>query len=205
VILAIPPMLTGAIDYRPQLPILRAQLTQRYPMGYAVKVHATYCKPFWRHLTTRYPDTPNGLSAIVLSKNGPVTLGFDNSPRGAKATTGVLLGFVFANTAGSGAPSPRRSGEWTRGYIGYPTTEVWLDYQKAFTSPIGRVFLAGGEAGTEDYGGMESALGAAGAPSRRRRAEAVDQLGGRKLAPAARRIASCASSMFSSGVASLLI
>jgi monoamine oxidase len=191
VILAIPPTLAGAIDYRPQLPILRAQLTQRFPMGYAVKVHATYRKPFWRHLTTRYPDTPNGLSGIVLSKNGPVTLGFDNSPRGATATTGVLLGFVFGNNGrvwGSKPPAVRRAQvlsqfarwygpaaarpiqymeqdwsaqRWTRGYIGYPTTDVWVNYQKAFASPIGKIFLAGTETGTEAYGGMESALGAA--------------------------------------------
>jgi monoamine oxidase len=50
---------------------------------------------------------------------------------------------------------------WTRGYIGYPTTEVWVDYQKAFTSPIGRIFLAGTETATEGSGGMEGALGAA--------------------------------------------
>jgi monoamine oxidase len=191
VILAIPPTLAGAIDYRPQVPILRAQLTQRFPMGYAVKVHATYRKPFWRHLTTRYPGTPNGLSGIVLSKNGPVTLGFDNSPGGAKATTGVLLGFVFGNNGrvwGSKPPAVRRAEvmaqfvrwygpaaarpiqymeqdwsaqRWTGGYIGYPTTQVWLDYQKAFTARIGRIFLAGAETGTEGYGAMDGALGAA--------------------------------------------
>jgi monoamine oxidase len=50
---------------------------------------------------------------------------------------------------------------WTRGYIGYPTTEVWIDYQRAFTSPIGRIFLAGTETAGEGSGGMEGALGAA--------------------------------------------
>jgi monoamine oxidase len=191
VILAMPPTFTGDIDYRPQLPIMRAQLTQRYPMGYAVKVHAVYRKPFWRDLTTKYPDTPNGLSGIVLSKNGPVTLVFDNSPGGANATTGVLLGFVFADNGrvwGSKPPAVRRAEvirqfvrwfgpaaaspmkymeknwsaeRWTRGYIGYPTTEVLLDYRKEFTSPVGRIFFAGTETGSEGYGGMECALGAA--------------------------------------------
>ena len=192
VILAIPPTLAGAIDYRPQLPIRRAQLTQRFPMGYAVKVHAVYPKPFWRHLTTRYPDTPHGLSGIVLSQNGPATLGFDNSPRGAKATTGVLLGFVFGSNGrawgslpaqtrraqvlgqfarwfGPRAAKPIRYLEkdwaaerWSRGYIGYPTTQTWIDYQGAFTSDIGRIFVAGTEcAATEGYGGMEGGLRAA--------------------------------------------
>lgn len=191
VILAIPPTLAGAIDYRPMVPILRAQLTQRFPMGYAVKVHAVYPKPFWRHLTTRYEDTDHGLSGIVLSKNGPVTLGFDNSPGGAKATTGVLLGFVFGNNGrvwGSKAKARRRAEvlgqfvrwfgpraahpihymeqnwaaeRWTGGYVGFPTTRTWLDYETAFRSNIGRIFLAGTETGTEGYGGMESALNAA--------------------------------------------
>jgi monoamine oxidase len=110
VILAVPPWLAGAIEYRPQLPILRAQLTQRFPMGYAVKVHATYGKPFWRDLTTKYPDTPDGLSGIVLSERGPVTLSFDNSPGGADATTGVLLGFVFAKNGRVWGSKPRRPG-----------------------------------------------------------------------------------------------
>jgi monoamine oxidase len=191
VIMALPPTLAGAIEYRPQLPIMRAQLTQRFPMGYAVKVHATYRKPFWRHLTTRYPHTPNGLSGIVLSNKGPITLGFDNSPGGAKATTGVLLGFVFANNGrvwgskpapvrrretiaqftrwfGPAAASPIHYMEqnwsaeaWTRGYIGYPTTDVLTDYQNAIASPVGRIFWAGTETGADGYGGMEGALEAA--------------------------------------------
>jgi monoamine oxidase len=191
VILAIPPTYAGAIDYQPQMPILRAQLTQRFPMGYAVKVHATYAKPFWRHLTTKYEDTPDGLSGIVLSKNGPVTLGFDNSPGGAKASTGVLLGFVFGDNGrvwGSKPAATRRAEvlaqfvrwfgqragkpihymeqnwaaqRWTRGYIGYPTTGTWIDYQRAFTSNIGRIILAGTETAGEGSGGMEGALDAA--------------------------------------------
>ena len=191
VILAIPPTFAGAIDYFPQLPILRAQLTQRFPMGYAVKVHAVYPKPFWRHLTTKYPHTPDGLAGIVLSKNGPVTLGFDNSPGGAAATTGVLLGFVFANNGrvwGSKPPATRRAQvlaqfvrwfgpaaahpirymeqdwsaqRWTRGYIGYPTTRVRTDYRTAFTPKVGRIFLAGTETAGEGFGGMEGALLAA--------------------------------------------
>ena len=191
VILAIPPTLAGVIDYHPQMPILRAQLTQRIPMGYAVKVHTIYRKPFWRGLTTKYKDAPDGLSGIVLSKNGPVTLGFDNSPGGAKATTGVLLGFVFANNGrvwGSKPAATRRAEvlaqfvrwfgpaaahpvhymeqnwaaeRWTGGYIGYPTTRTWIDYQRAFTSNIGKIFLAGTETAGEGYGGMEGALNAA--------------------------------------------
>jgi len=88
VILAIPPTFAAAIDYQPKLPIRRAQLTERFPMGYAVKVHAVYPKPFWRHLTARYPHTPDGLCGIVASKNGPISLCFDNSPGGGEGHYG---------------------------------------------------------------------------------------------------------------------
>jgi monoamine oxidase len=50
---------------------------------------------------------------------------------------------------------------WTRGYIGYPTPRVWLDYQSAFKSRIGRIFLAGTETAGEGMGGLEGALLAA--------------------------------------------
>ena len=192
VILAIPPTFADAIDYQPKLPIRRAQLTQRFPMGYAVKVHAVYPKPFWRHETNRYPHTPDGLCGIVLSENGPITLCFDNSPGGTKATTGVLLGLIIADKGlawGSKPAKVRRAetlgqftrwfgpraarpinyleqdwgGEvWTRGYIGYPTTRSWIDYEGSFIPNLGRIFLAGTEsAQSEGYGGMEGGLRAA--------------------------------------------
>jgi monoamine oxidase len=191
VILAIPPTFAGAIDYTPILSPLRAQLTERTPMGYAVKVHATYPKPFWRELTSKYRHTPDGLSGIALSAHAPIGLCFDNSPGGARATTGVLLGFVFADdgrTWGSKPPARRRAEvlaqfvrwfgpkaahpihymeqnwateEWTRGYIGYIPTNTWLHYEREVKSSIGRIHLAGTETAGEGYGAMEGGLLAA--------------------------------------------
>jgi monoamine oxidase len=191
VILAIPPTFAGAIDYTPVLSPLRAQLTERTPMGYAVKVHATYPKPFWRKLTSKYRHTPDGLSGFVVSGHAPISGCFDNSPGGARATTGVLLGFVFGDDGrvwGS-KPAARRRAEalsqfvrwfgpqaahpihymeqdwakepWTRGYIGYIPTNTWLQYERAVKSSIGRIHLAGTETAGEGYGGMEGALLAA--------------------------------------------
>jgi monoamine oxidase len=191
VILAVPPTFAGAIEYTPVVAPLRAQLTQRTPMGYAVKVHATYPKPFWRELTSKYADTPDGLSGIVASEHAPVSLCFDNSPGGARATTGVLLGFVFAADGrvwGSKPAATRRAEvlaqfvrwfgpraahpisymeqdwtkeRWTRGYIGYIPTDTWLYYERAVKSSIGRIHLAGTETAGEGYGGMEGGLLAA--------------------------------------------
>lgn len=191
VILAVPPPFAGEIEFNPLLSPRRAQLYQRFPMGYAVKVHATYPTPFWRQLTTRYPNTPDGLSGIVLSEHGPVTLSFDNSPGGASATTGVLLGFVFGNDARGWSerpPASRRSlvlaqfarwygdqaanpihymeqdwsrEEWTRGYIGYMTTNAWRYYGGLVNANLGRVYLAGSETSGPFVGGMEAGLRAA--------------------------------------------
>ena len=48
VVVALAPALAGRIRYDPPLPPLRDGLTQRMPMGSALKVHAVYPEPFWR-------------------------------------------------------------------------------------------------------------------------------------------------------------
>ncbi|WP_431915818.1 flavin monoamine oxidase family protein [Micromonospora wenchangensis] len=48
VVVAVAPALAGRIAYAPALPALRDALTQRMPMGSALKLHAVYPTPFWR-------------------------------------------------------------------------------------------------------------------------------------------------------------
>ncbi|MGZ4802791.1 MAG: flavin monoamine oxidase family protein, partial [Acidimicrobiia bacterium] len=48
VIVAIPPVLSGRIDYDPPLPGYRDQLTQRVPAGSVIKCNVVYDTPFWR-------------------------------------------------------------------------------------------------------------------------------------------------------------
>ena len=48
VIVSLPPMLAGRIEYQPSLPPWRDQLTQRTPMGSVIKCNAIYDEPFWR-------------------------------------------------------------------------------------------------------------------------------------------------------------
>ena len=88
VVVAIPPHLAGRIDYSPQLPAMRDQLTQRMPMGSVIKVNVIYDKPFWRDA---------GWNGQVVSDTGPVQVTFDNSPE--DASKGVLMGFIEAHTA----------------------------------------------------------------------------------------------------------
>lgn len=182
VIVAMPPTLAGRIQYLPALPGLRDQLTQRVPMGYAMKIHAVYPTPFWR---------AKGLAGAVVSDTGPITLGFDNSPNGAQATKGVLLGFVFADQGRIWGPRPQAQRKaaalqqfttwfgpqaanptmyleqdwtaepWTRGYIGYMPTDVWTAYGPSLRAPVGRIHWAGTETGMDGFGGLEGAIQAA--------------------------------------------
>jgi len=83
VIVAIPPVLAGRIDYTPDLPFERDALMQRFPQGTLSKVAAVYDRPFWRE---------KGLTGQALSLNGPVTATFDDSP--PDGSPGVVFGFV---------------------------------------------------------------------------------------------------------------
>ena len=58
VIVAIPPTLTGQIEYHPALPVKRAQLVQRMPQGSLIKAEAIYPT---RLLARREPVGPGGL------------------------------------------------------------------------------------------------------------------------------------------------
>jgi monoamine oxidase len=82
-IVAIPPTLAGRIEYRPPMPSIRDQLTQRTPMGCVIKVHALYEEPFWRD---------EGLSGRVVSDTGPIRVVFDNTPR--SGSPGALVSFI---------------------------------------------------------------------------------------------------------------
>ncbi len=178
VIVAIAPTLAGRIDYRPALPALRDQLTQRMPQGSVIKFEAVYPKPFWRD---------EGLNGYSNSDQPPVQLTYDNSPPGGRP--GVLLGFVAGSSArrlgalsaaarrtavlgsfvrrfGAQAAKPRALIEhnwsdevWTRGcYVGYMPPGVWSDYGSALRAPVGRIHWAGTETSEVFNGYMDGAV-----------------------------------------------
>lgn len=177
-IIAIPPTLAGRLRYRPALPALRDQLTQRVPMGTVIKAQCRYDTPFWR---------AQGLSGMATSDEGPVRVVFDNSP--ADGRSGILLGFVegdegrywmgrpvaerraavlacLARYFGDRAAEPREyieqdwaSEEYTRGcYAGYMPPGVWSAYGPALRAPIGRLHWAGTETATGWNGYMDGAV-----------------------------------------------
>ncbi len=88
VIVAIPPVLAGRIDYTPALPADRDALTQRLAQGSLTKVAAAYDEPFWRE---------KGLNGSALSTDGLVNATFDDTP--ASGDPGVIFGFVGGDSA----------------------------------------------------------------------------------------------------------
>jgi monoamine oxidase len=178
VIVAIPPTLAGRIDYRPDMPAERDQLTQRLPQGNLTKVAAVYERPFWRDA---------GLTGTAVSTDGFVNATFDDTPPGG--SPGVVFGFVggdqarafnalpagdrraavlgqFAQFFGPAASSPidylesNWAGErWSRGCpVGIAGPGVYTGYGPALRRPVGRIHWAGTETSTYWNGYMDGAV-----------------------------------------------
>lgn len=178
VVVAIPPTLTGRIDYRPALPGRRDQLTQRMPQGSAIKCIAIYDEPFWRRA---------GYSGLVIDDRGPLNFCIDATP--PNTDLGVLVGFMgggnarrasdwssehrehavlecLARSIGKDALGPRRyvDKDWsqeryTRGcYAGTMPPGAWTSYGPALRQPIGPIHWAGTETARECAGLFEGAV-----------------------------------------------
>jgi monoamine oxidase len=177
-IVAIPPTLAGRIEYRPDLPPERDQLTQRIPQGNLTKVACVYKRPFWRDA---------GLNGTAISTDGYISATFDDSPPGGKP--GVVFGFVggdssrqfhalsparrkaaivneFVQFFGPGAAHPIDyiesywAGErWSRGCpVGIAGPGVYTGYGPALREPVGRIHWAGTETSTYWNGYMDGAV-----------------------------------------------
>ncbi|WP_433075714.1 flavin monoamine oxidase family protein [Dactylosporangium sp. CA-052675] len=175
VVVAVPPLLADAIDFRPGLPAPRSG--QATAPGCAVKVHLVHPSPLWRE---------QGLSGWSVSAQGPLTSTVDDSPAGGGA--GVLTGFVTgadahrfaalgererraAATAQAarlfpGLPEPIAvhvtdwvHERWSRGcYAALMGPGDWLATGPRLTERHHRVHWAGTETSTEFFGLMEGAI-----------------------------------------------
>ena len=177
-IMTVPPALAGRIDYRPAMPSLRDQLTQRAPMGCVIKVNAVYDRPFWRE---------DGLSGRVVCDDGPVKVVFDNSP--VRGSPGVLVTFIEGGDGrryGHLPPAERRqvvadcmvryfgpkaakmeryvekdwsAEEFSRGcYGGVFPAGTLVSCGTALREPVGRIHWAGTETATVNVGYMDGAV-----------------------------------------------
>ena len=177
-IVALAPALAGRIRYSPPMPPLRDSLTQRMPMGTALKMMFVYETPFWRE---------EGLSGFALTDRDVPQLVFDNSPD--DASSGILLGFtegIPAREWMQSTPEARRAAgvdtlvqafgrpagdlvdyvehswvaeEFSRGcYAGTMPPGAWGSFGKALRAPVGRIHWAGTETATSWTGYVEGAM-----------------------------------------------
>ncbi|MPZ28728.1 MAG: NAD(P)-binding protein [Micromonosporaceae bacterium] len=175
VVVAVPPLLADAIEFRPELPVRRAG--ERTGRGCAVKVHLVYPAPLWRE---------HGLSGWSLSTAGPLLSTVDDSP--PDGAVGVLTGFVtgaqarqFAGRTAAAQqaavraqaahlfpqlPPPisvhitdRLTAQYSRGcYAALFGPGDWTRRGPHLTTPHHWVHWAGTETSTEFFGLMEGAV-----------------------------------------------
>jgi monoamine oxidase len=183
VIVAVPPTMAGRIGYDPPLPAARDQLTQRTPMGAAIKCFASYPSAFWRD---------DGLNGFVtnLTPGAMIDGVFDNSPpsgapgalygliegdaarewgaRPAEARKAAALDF-FATCFGPRARTPTdyleqdwAAAPWIRGGATMVLGPgVWTEYGPALREPVDRIHWASTETAIEAAGSMDGAVSAA--------------------------------------------
>lgn len=178
VVVSVPPLLAGRIDYEPPLPTQREQLTQRMPMGSVIKCMAVYDEPFWRS---------QGLTGQATDEVGPAQLTFDNSP--PSGSPGVLLAFVegtHARHLSTRSPGERRTAvveglgrlfgpraaspsefleldwsaeRWSGGCYGaHLAPGVLSEFGPALRAPCRRIHWAGTESATVWAGYMDGAV-----------------------------------------------
>lgn len=178
VVIAMSPPLASRIVYRPQLPALRDQLTQRLPMGSIGKAIAIYDVPFWR---------ADGLTGQTVSDSGVVRATFDVSPE--DGSYGVLKGFIeademrkldgsseleiqlkatndFVNYFGANASNPTGwviqrwdNEEFSRGGpVAFGPPGVLTQYGPALTQPFEGIHFAGTETAPYWTGYLDGAI-----------------------------------------------
>lgn len=87
-IIALAPVLYNRISFVPPLPRRQHQLHQHLSMGFVIKVHAVYDRPFWRD---------QGLSGTAFSPYELAHEAYDNTNHGDER--GTLVGFVSDQNA----------------------------------------------------------------------------------------------------------
>ena len=178
IVVTTPPHLAGRIEYAPQLPGWRDQLTQRAPMGSVIKTQAIYDAPFWRNDGLCGQATGDGEGSRVV---------FDNTP--PDGSPGILLAFLEGDEArrlGRESPAARRQAvtdslaryfgpraarpagyreldwqqeKWSGGCYGTLFGPgVWTRYGHALRAPVALIHWAGTETATVWAGYMDGAI-----------------------------------------------
>jgi monoamine oxidase len=178
VVVAVPPVLAGRIQYSPALPAARDQLTSRMPMGSVIKYLAVYDRAFWREaglsgeafsdtgitVTTFDDSSPDGSQpALVSFSDGDVARVWSQKSAGEREKA-VLAEFV--RFFGPAAANPTAFVEknwleepWSRGcYVGVMGPGTMTAWGNALREPCGRVHWAGTETATKWMGYIDGAI-----------------------------------------------
>lgn len=178
VVVAVPPPLASRIQFEPGLPAERAQLLQRMPMGWTIKVNAVYDEPFWR---------TEGMSGQANSDRRRLGTVFDGGP--PDGSPAVLVGFLegrHAQVAARLDPQQRRHAvlddlagyfgprarnpvhyieqdwaaeDYTRGCYGAFATPMTLTrFGRWLRTPVGPLHWAGTETATRWTGYIDGAI-----------------------------------------------
>lgn len=178
VIVTLPLILAGRLEFEPPLPMDRSHLMDRSPQGQGYKWHAVYPEPFWR---------ADGLSGLGINLDGLPEQFLDSSPREGKP--GVMAALAFGPVAGRLAPlsaAARRqeivdglaklfgpkaatpthfiemdwaAERWTRGdMFAHWAPGVLTNFGKALRAPCGRIHWAGTETALRWHGSIEGAI-----------------------------------------------
>ncbi len=178
VIVTVPPLLAGRIEYEPALPYWREQLTQRTPMGSVIKCQVIYDDPFWRNEGLCGQATGDGAGSRVVFDNSPpdgspgILLAFlegDEARRLGREPAGVRRRAVidslvryFGPRAGQARDYLERDWQqekWSGGCYGTLFgPNVWTRYGHALREPIGPIRWAGTEASPVWAGYMDGAV-----------------------------------------------
>jgi monoamine oxidase len=178
IIVAVPPLLAGRIDYAAPLPAKRDQLTARMPLGSVIKYVASYERPFWREAgfsgeavsdtgitTTTFDDTSHDgqHAALVTFSDGAAAREW--SPRTSDQRRRAVLD-EFVRFFGPQAARPTgfvekdwNTDPWSRGcYVGVTTPGTLTAFGEALREPCGRIHWAGTETATEWMGYLDGAI-----------------------------------------------
>ena len=180
-VVAMPPVMSGRIQYEPPLPPARALLTERVPMGEIIKVLVAYEEAFWRQ------DGRSGQSTAVTD---PVGITFDGCTDAEDPKPGLLIAFVFGHHAralsllgkedrrqrildslakrfGAKAKTPIQDGyfehEWTTdpwsgGMIPHFPPGVLTNFGPALREPVGFLHWAGSESSSATHCSINAAI-----------------------------------------------
>jgi monoamine oxidase len=177
-IVAVPTPLTGRIRFDPPLPVDRAHLTQRMPIGAVTKIGVIYDDAWWR---------PDGLNATSLDPDSPVSLTLDGC---AQATPPGIISVIVAGPEsrvfGGLDPQERRrlvvdalatrfgpkatavadyrehdwgAEDYSRGgYMAHTPPGALTGFGRSLREPVGLIHWAGTETSTLSHGSIDGAI-----------------------------------------------